>query len=54
MRDKFEYAYAVRHMTGTPEDVQSIRSLRDGSGYSNSHIHDCWYMFYTGWAMSDE
>jgi hypothetical protein len=54
MRDKFEYAYAVRHMTGTPEDVQSIRNLREGSGYSNSHIYDCWYMFYTGWSMQGE
>jgi hypothetical protein len=51
MRDKFERVYAIRHMSGTDEDIQSIRNLRDGSSYSDQHLEDCWYMWRISWAV---
>jgi hypothetical protein len=52
LRDRFEKAYAIAFM----QDANELRKMREGSGYftGNDHLHDCWRMFYTGWAMSDE
>lgn len=45
-REDFELEYAVRHMSYDPRQieskVESVNRLREGSGYSDTHIDLCW------------
>lgn len=45
-REEFEIEYATRHMSYDPRQieskVESVNRLREGGGYSDTHIDLCW------------
>lgn len=45
-RDEFEKEYVYRHMGYDPRNdeskLASVSRLRDGDGYTDSHIDLCW------------